>query len=210
MLFALSCNLNVASQAKSQIIIVNNRANQEDQCTGRFWEGRFKSQALLDEKALAACMAYVDLNPIRAKMAQTPETSEYTSIKKRIHTAQTSTALDQIKQQTPSLAPFAGYPRKNRPDGIPMRLTDYLALVDWTGRTIRQDKRGAIPNNLPLLLQRLNIEPDHWLYMTQHFESKFKRFVGSAYRLKQICESLGFKRRPGLGSCRELLSGMTR
>ena len=60
------------------------QANAEDGCTGRFWEGRFKSQALLDEQALLATMAYVDLNPIRAGMVESLQDSAHTSIAARL------------------------------------------------------------------------------------------------------------------------------
>ncbi len=171
------------------------QANQEDHCTGRFWEGRFKSQALLDEKALAACMAYVDLNPIRAHLADTPENSEFTSIQMRI-----AVRAIHSNQQPKQLLNFAGNPREPMPRGLPFLLHDYLELIDWTGRIIREDKRGSIPNHLPPILSRLSIEAKQWLYMTQHFESKFKGFVGSWYNLKKAYQQLGYLRPPNLKS----------
>jgi len=60
------------------------RANAEDQCSGRFWEGRFRSQALLDEAGLLTCMAYVDLNPIRAGITP-PYRQGYRRCKQKLH-----------------------------------------------------------------------------------------------------------------------------
>ena len=180
------------------------QANAEDECTGRFWEGRFSSQALLDDKALAACMAYVDLNPIRAGLADTPETSDHTSIQARIAAARSSSNSEAV--QPLHLMPFVGHPREPMPEGLPFRLADYLELVDWTGRAIREDKRGSIPEHLPPILERLAVEPRHWLYMARHFKSRFKGLVGTAYALKAACAKLGYRRTPNLAACSELLS----
>ena len=179
---------------------VAREANFEDHCTGRFWEGRFKSQALLDEQALVACMAYVDLNPIRANMAITPEQSDYTSAKKRIHEIEKTPPEAHTPYQPRTLYPFVGNPREPMPQGLPYGLSDYLELLDWTGRIIRDDKRGAIPGNTPKILDRLNIEAKNWLHSAQHFERSFRLFAGKMASVKAACEALGYQRIPKIGA----------
>ena len=181
-------------------------ANNEDKVTGRFWEGRFKSQALLDEKALAACMVYVDLNPIRARMAETPEQSDHTSIKRRIKQALKVKQSYRPEQQPKELLPFAGNPRVDLPDGIPFSLSDYLILVDWSGRIIREDKKGHIPEHLPDILQRLDIHPRNWMYLTNNFEHPFKNLVGAVHHVRQACESIGKNWVHGIKQCEKLFS----
>jgi REP element-mobilizing transposase RayT len=181
------------------------QANQEDNCTGRFWEGRFKSQALLDETAVLACMAYVDLNPIRAKMADTLEQSDHTSIQLRIQAA--------LKGEQPqNLLPMiflkrVGNERENQPNGIAFSLTDYLQLVDDTGRIIRNDKRGAISDNSIKLLTSLNIQQDNWLKLTTEFGKLFHGPVGTLQELTDYCEHLEKRRRHFASCCQHLKAG---
>ncbi len=180
-------------------------ANKEDDCTGRFFEGRFKSQALLDDKALMARMAYVDLNPIRAGIAKTPEQSKYTSIKKRAHQAKKSKQLNHCDQQVKSLFPFIGNPRLDMPEGLAFKLADYLELVDWTGRQILDEKRGFINQEQPPILERLGIEVDHWQYLTTQFESRFRTVVGTAFEVKRSAKHFGRKWMQGITECKRLL-----
>ncbi|WP_342808263.1 transposase [Alteromonas sp. M12] len=154
------------------------QANQEDNCTGHFWEGRFKSQALLDEHALTACMVYVDLNPIRAKMASTPESSKHTSVRRRIH--------DFKKGYQPStLLPFVGNPIQPQPPGLMFDLIDYLKLVDLSGRIIVPNKRGAIDMNDSPILQRLGSDEQMWQDMFLTFETTFSVAAGQSGTLKR-------------------------
>jgi REP element-mobilizing transposase RayT len=183
------------------------QANKEDECTGRFWEGRYKSHALLDDEALIACLAYIDLNPIRAGMAQTPEESDYTSIQDRIQQLKPSSKASNAQSGQPEhLLPFVGSQKEDMPKGLAFDLKEYLQLVDWTGRAILENKRGFIPNDCPPILQRMEIDKQHWLYMTQHFESKFKGLVGTVNSLKKACKKLGYRRTPNLTACQQLLT----
>ncbi len=88
-------------------------------------------------------MAYVDLNPIRAKMSASVEESEYTSVFERIHN-KSSHAKKEADIATKPLGEFVGAMHQHQPQGIHFSLIDYLELVDWTGRIIRKGKRGAI------------------------------------------------------------------
>jgi len=168
------------------------RANEEDKCTGRFWEGRFKSQALLDEVAVLTCMSYVDLNPIRAKMAQIPEESDYTAIQQRIRQwHKTKQAQDTLLTPAPKLMPLVKQHRDTHEHSIGFTLKDYIELVDWAGRSIREDKRGAIDSAQPPILQRLGIEPSAFI---EHVQGKFKEdypsVMGRRDKIQQACQQL--------------------
>ncbi|CAM3085077.1 transposase [Vibrio rarus] len=176
------------------------KANLEDNCSGRFWEGRFKSQALLDETALLTCMAYVDLNPIRANMAETPEQSDHTSVQLRIQST--------LKGEQPeSLLPFMESERQNHSAHIPFSLNDYLNLVDETGRIIRHDQHGAISKKSETLLTMMNISHDNWLNLITKFGQLFRGPVGTLEELTCYCEHLQKRRRHFSSCCQHLKSG---
>ena len=175
------------------------QANREDKCTGHFWEGRFKSQALLDEGALLSCMAYVDLNPVRAGIASTPEQSHFTSIQLRINAA--------IKGEQPTaLLPFVGNEHQQKRTGIGFSLKDYLSLVDETGRVIRDDKRGAINDETVNILDRLHISKESWLKLSTDFECIFTGAVGTAEHLCEFSGHVGLQRTHGIANAQACLN----
>jgi len=160
-------------------------ANREDGCKGRFWEGRFRSQALLDEAAVIKAMAYVDLNPVRAGNAATPEESAHTSVQAR------------IEKRDEALAPMAG--QQEQAFSLPMVLPDYLALVDYTGRALRRGKRGRIDPALRPILERLErASPAGWLVEMTHLSRRYCRAIGSALSLREYRDFLGQRRLRGV------------
>ena len=161
------------------------QANREDECTGKFWESRFTSQALRTEEALLSCMAYVDLNPVRAGMSDSPETSEYTSIQERsspsfdmyraINDQSECGDLFDFKTPIKPLLHFEGNLEQELQAGILFSFRDYLELVDWTRRIIRKDKKSYIDDELPPILHRLQISPRQWHLNTTQFEAIHSR-----------------------------------
>jgi hypothetical protein len=163
------------------------RANAEDGVTGRFWQGRFKGVKLCDAAAILACLIYVDLNPIRAGLAKSPEQSDFTSAKRRIDQEQGSApqAADWLiplpldESGPPGAAPSDLPTRCSDKGVLPVTLAEYLLLLDWTGRQVVGNKSGSIPESLAPILIRLGIDTDQWLDLSTRFGQLFFRIAGS-------------------------------
>ncbi len=159
------------------------RANSEDGCTGHFWEARFHSQALCSERSLLAAMAYVDLNPIRAGMARSLESSDYTSVQARIKTSKDRDSSAQLLQRgelrhlsvaVRPLMPFANDKAAARDDVIPISREDYLNLLEQTARIAVQGKRGLITLKSEAVLLKLGLSSLEWLCCATAFDAHFR------------------------------------
>ncbi len=158
------------------------RANREDSCKGRFWEGRYKCQLLCDDRAVLAAMAYVDLNPIRAGIAERLDSSAHTSVASRIEAAQSDPAT-----LTRPLGPIMGKLRPN----FDLSTADYLQALEWTGRVLAPGKRGRIEEDAPAILAIIDRDADRWTNRVSAFGSGWARAAGSAQDLIAIAERLG-------------------
>jgi hypothetical protein len=163
------------------------RANREDGCSGRFWEGRFRTQALLDDAAVLACMAYVDLNPVRAGRAATARQARHTSLRRRART------------RAPRLEPVAASIPAHPP---PLSEPQYLTLVHWTGRRLYQP--DAPPQRPPEALAHLPMSPRQWLAQVPATENRYWRAIGRLESLLAMARRTGQHWLRGIGTARAL------
>jgi hypothetical protein len=197
-------------------------ANRQDQTRGAFFEGRFKSVAILDEEALLATCIYIDLNPVAAGVAAVPESSEHTSIKERVeHVAAQGRVEDLKAARSGSVAGSASASgleeglwlcpiedrrgldssREGMLEGFP--LGSYLLLVDYTGRLFRSGK-ATISRGVVEILGRLGTTAEHWQKRLEKLRSGrwFGRVFGSSRaRLRALAERLGVRRLPNVAGC---------
>jgi len=188
-------------------------ANKEDDCKGTFWESRFKSIAILDEEALLATCAYIDLNPVAAGVAATPETSPYTSFRERVKHAKKQGKLSKLKaavrdsvagsraagklEESLWLCPVEdlrakGSPREGMIEGF--SLGSYLLLVDYTSRLVREGK-ARLSREVAGIFERLGSDAEFWGARMKQMFSK-SRLFGNYFgtnreRLREIAERRG-------------------
>ena len=172
------------------------RANREDNCKGKFWESRFKCQALLENHAVLSCIAYVDLNPARAAICDTLVESDHTTIQRRLR--EREGLINKIKSGTSvldrPLKPVAGLDADAL---LAMTETSYIELVQWTGEQARSDKRGKLKpltdgkRAAPADICQVADHSKQWVRQVQGTESIYYRAIGSAEALMAKAEKLG-------------------
>jgi REP element-mobilizing transposase RayT len=194
-------------------------ANKEDDCKGTFWESRYKSIAILDEEALLATCAYIDLNPVAAGIAATPETSRHTSVRQRVRHVKAKGKLKHLKaaaagsamgnrvagriEQDHWLCPLedrrargsagkGGESREGMLEGF--SLGSYLLLVDYTGRLCRNGK-ARLSRELAGIFERLGTSAEFWGQRLKNLFAK-SRLLGSYFatdrnRLRELAARRG-------------------
>lgn len=158
------------------------RANREDDCKGRFWEGRYKCQLLCDERAMLAAMAYVDLNPVRVGVADKPENAVHTSIRKRIEMARA--VPETLAEPLRSIIGLRGL-------AWSLTTAEYLQIVDWTGRATSTSGRHGADSHAPAVLSMVEADPARWMRRVRGYGGGWCRAVGSAERLLELAQSIG-------------------
>jgi hypothetical protein len=184
------------------------RANKEDGEIGKFWQARYRAVRLLDETAILACAAYVDLNPIRAAVAETIEGSDFTSAQKRCcdlqsrHVASAKSdaaASEPARRSSRHLAPVELEGRSSttgpcvNKQGVrcsnkgflPISTAEYLNLLDWTARQTRSGKRGSTPKQFAPLFDRLGISEEIWCRLVKDFGRLFSVVAGQPQRIDE-------------------------
>ena len=186
-------------------------ANREDKCKGKFWESRFKCQRIVDDAGLLACMCYVDLNPIRAKLAESLEDSEFTSIFDRIMAKKAEKrsnllkneakrpemtreeleneckSLEIMKKRAEMLVKFDG---EDRPFA---HITEeqYFKIADWTGRQIREGKPGSISPEILPILESLELDAMEWTNTVEAYSKRFCLVAGTIENIRKAAEKVG-------------------
>jgi hypothetical protein len=189
---------------------IGTRANQEDRQVGKFFQGRYHAVRILDEETLLACAAYVDLNPIRAAMAETLEASEFTSVQRRVQAMrQAATSIPSngasvdsflspltIDEKNDAIGACANRTRERCSDKgfLSMSTMDYLELLDASARMVRPDKTGYTPSDVAPVFERLKLAPDYWRLQIQDFGRLFSNVAGKPKDVYEM-RSLISKRR---------------
>jgi len=141
---------------------------------------------------------------LRREAVETPGKSDYTAIQRRIQEVP-GTGRTRNVSEMHRLLDFAGDERWNGPDGLPFCLDDYIELVDWSGRIVREGKRGAIPEYLPPILDRLEIDGCSWLRTIRRGQRlEFHHAVGRASAIKLAAAQFGRAFFKGLGFALQL------